>query len=489
MTASDRLQRKPRPGSRMTSSDALWWYAEEATPRLRPLIAGLLILDCAPDRERLRYSVLRWIARLPHLRERVVDPWPFGLPEWEDDREFDLDYHLRALVLPEPATDRHLFDFAAAVFATPLDHLRPLWEAYLIEGLENGRAALFIKVHHCVMDGVGSLAGFEALTQAHRADPVRAPRLPPLRPSRPRAVRLARLVRDVLGDAAAVFGGAAGFGIRALQGPGSVAQEIVHPIRGVGGLLRDLRAPSVHDPLADAATGIGRRLDGLTLALPRLRRIKEALGVTLNDVVLAVVAGAVGRYHKHRDIQVEELRCMVPVNLRQDDERNAFGNRVGMCNIALPVAEADPLVRLDRVRAQMLTAKADRRSGAYPILLSALGFTPSFVIRMIAQRTTGHLNLVCTNVPGPAHVRYLAGAKIEALYPFAAVAEGMPLTIALMSYGDVFGVGIDTDPAAIPDPERVHRYLEAVIDDLEARVLSSSGGERPTARVTSRTGQ
>ena len=194
--------------SRMLPTDALFWYVEEATPELRPLVAGLLMLDRRPDRDRLRASVERWIARLPRLRQRVVEaPLHLGLPEWEDDPHFELDYHAREVILPEPATERHLLDFVGAVFATPLDHMRPLWEAYLIEGLEDDRAACFFKVHHAVMDGVGSLAVFDALTQAHRAEPVRVPRHVPPRPPSPPAVRFARLVRDAVGNTATGLGG------------------------------------------------------------------------------------------------------------------------------------------------------------------------------------------------------------------------------------------------------------------------------------------
>ena len=157
-------------GRRMLPTDALFWYVEEATPELRPLVAGLMMLDRRPDRDEVRTLLERWVARLPRLRQRVVEaPLRLGLPEWEDDPNFEIEYHAREVVLPEPATERHLLDFCGAVFATPLDHLRPLWEAYLIEGLEDGRAACFFKVHHSVMDGVGSLAVFDAFTQGHRA--------------------------------------------------------------------------------------------------------------------------------------------------------------------------------------------------------------------------------------------------------------------------------------------------------------------------------
>ncbi|MCK6556666.1 wax ester/triacylglycerol synthase family O-acyltransferase [Candidatus Binatia bacterium] len=468
MAATDRIARQIRGTSRMFPTDALFWYAEEAAPAFRPLVAALMMLDRPPDPDRLRATLQRWTIVVPRLQQRVVEmPLSLGLPEWEDDPYFDLDYHAREVVLPEPATDRHLLDFCGAVFATPLDHLRPLWEAYLIEGLEGNRAACFFKIHHAVIDGVGSVAAIEALTQAHRAEPVRVPRCAPRRPPRPASTRLLRLGRDLVGNAAAGAGAAAGVALRAMTHPVEVADQAVRVARGLRGMAADLMSPGIHDPLADAATGVGRRLDALTLPLPRLRRIKAALGITLNDLVLVAVSGAVGRYHDRRRVHVDTLNCLVPMNLRQDSERDALGNRVGMLNIPLPVGERDPMRRIEAICRRTQAAKSDRRGAALPFLVQALAMAPSAVYRLFVSAITAKLNLICTNVPGPAQVRYSAGAKIEAVYPFAPVVVGVPLSIALMSYGDDYGIGIASDPAAIPDPTRLHEHLNAEIDALE----------------------
>jgi WS/DGAT/MGAT family acyltransferase len=263
----------------------------------------------------------------------------------------------------------------------------------------------------------------------------------------------------------------------------------------VRGLIADLTAPSTDDPVARESTGIGRRLDAMALSLPRLVRIKDALGVTLNDVVLTALSGAVGRYHAHRNAEVAELHCMVPMSLRQSDERQALGNRVGAFNVALPVGEPDPLERLASIRRQTGAAKSDRRGAYFPLLTRALTMMPSFAYRLLAQSATNQINLICTNMPGPPAQRYLAGAKVERIHPFAPVALGVPLSIALLSYGDTYGIGIDTDPAAIPDVELLHRYLAAAVDELERRAIprttrkrAAGGARRPPAR-THRTGR
>jgi WS/DGAT/MGAT family acyltransferase len=244
-------------------------------------------------------------------------------------------------------------------------------------------------------------------------------------------------------------------------------EDVGRAVRGARGLIADLTAAATDDPLARATTGIGRRLDVMTLALPRLVRIKDALGATLNDVVLTAVSGAVGRYHSHRKMEVAELHCMVPMSLRQSAERRALGNRVGAFNVALPVGEPDPLARLARIRQQTGAAKSDRRGAMYPLLARALSFMPSAAYRMLAQSATRRVNLICTNMPGPPTQRYLAGARVDRIHPFAPVALGVPLAIALMSYGDSYGIGIDTDPAAIPDVELLHDYLRAAVDEIE----------------------
>ncbi|HSP97961.1 MAG TPA: wax ester/triacylglycerol synthase family O-acyltransferase [Candidatus Dormibacteraeota bacterium] len=471
-------------GRRMVPTDALFWYAEEATPELRPLVAGLLMLDRRPDPERLRASVERWVARLPRLRQRVVEaPLRLGLPEWEEDPNFDVEYHAREVILPEPATDRHLLDFCGAVFATPLDNMRPLWEAYLIEGLEHGRAACFFKVHHSVMDGVGSLAVFDAMTQAHRHEPVRVPRHVAAPPAQLGAARVGRLLGDALGNVASGLVAAGAASAHAVIRPDEALSQAWRAARGLRGMVADLTASPTPDPLARASTGIGRRLDAVALSLSRLQHIKEGLGVSLNDVVLTALAGAVGRYHVHRGMRVEALQCMVPMNLRPADERHALGNRVGTFTVTLPVGERDPAQRLARIRQQTSAAKSDRRGAAFPLLARALAFLPGFAYRLLAQTVTGRINLICTNVPGPPAQRFLAGARVEAIYPFAPVALGTPLSIALLSYGDTYGVGIDTDPAAIPDPELLSHYLTAAIDELEHRARPRSEGRR-AARPT-----
>ncbi len=451
----------------MRPADAFFWYAEAATPELRPLVAGVFVLDRVPDPVRLRAAISHMSLAIPRLRRRVVEPLlPIGLPTWVDDADFELDYHLRAVDLPAPGSWRQLLRFGGEVFSAPIDHLRPLWEAHLIGGLADGRAALLLKLHHAVMDGVGSMVLLDALTQARRGDRVTALRRPSARNGASPADGMTPGLRRAVAAAVDGLGAAA----QALGDPGAVLHQLAGAARSARSLIGDLASSLNAAPIGAHCAGIGRRLDAVPLSLPRLRRIKTALGVTLNDLILLAVTGALSRYHARRGPDVQSLQCIVPMSLRQDHDRPRHGNRVGGFTVTLPVGEPDPAARLALIRAQTTHAKGSGQGTATALMMQAAALVPSALFRAAAHGVAGRVHLICSNVPGPPARRYLAGARIDAVYPFAPVMAGTPLSIALLSYGDSVCVGIDTDPAAIPDPERLGRYLQREVDALEVLV-------------------
>jgi WS/DGAT/MGAT family acyltransferase len=454
---------------RMTATDALFWYAESALPIFRPLIAGLYVLDRRPQPAGIQRSLITALARVPRLRQRVVEvPLHLGLPEWVDDPHFDVTYHLRHVSLPPPGSRRELLDLAATLLATPLDRERPLWEAYWIDGLEGGRSAYFFKMHHSVVDGVGSIALTRALTQdSHRGVIPRVTLPAPRVTSGDPAARLASLARDAVADSARLALRAAGWPLGLLMHPGEWKRDLQRTMRGLGGVVSDLTRPAIRDPLVDGSRGLSRRLDVMQVPLTRLQHLKEPLGVTINDVVLAALAGTLGAYHRERGVRIESLNCMVPMSLRGRDERDALGNRVGTFTVALPIGERSAGRRIELIAAQTRAAKNDRRGAAWPFLVQSLTVLPGAAVRWIARQSLGRVNVACTNIPGVAETRYMAGARIEAIYPFASVVEGTPLVMALFSYAGSMDIGIDTDPEAIPDPRRIHRLFDASLGELE----------------------
>ncbi len=471
--------------SQMLPADAFFWYAEAASPEVRPLVAGLFLLDRPPRPKPFRRSMVRLVSQVHRLRQRVVESaLPLGLPRWEEDPLFELDYHVRSVALPPPATERSLLTFASSVFATPLDHLRPLWEAYLVTGLANGGAALFLKLHHSVMDGVGAIALFDAMTQARRGDRIAIPR-PPQSVVAPKSGLPSRAL-EVAASAATLLAGVSRAGVRAIASPGPAIEEVARGVNRIRGLLRDIAAPSAANPLTARSSGIGRRLAMTTFSLPRLLRVKNALGVPLNDLVLAAVAGALGRYYNHCGRPIDAVQCMVPMSLRRQHESHTLGNRVGAFNIRLPVGERDALVRLREIRDQTGTAKSNRQGVLYHSLMQTVSVIPAAVFRLVAQNASGRVQLICSNVPGPTMRRYLAGSAIIGAHPFAPVMLGTALSIALLSYGDSYCVGIDADPGVMPDPDRLRRYLEAAMTEMERRALPTRRGGKRRSRIAKR---
>jgi diacylglycerol O-acyltransferase len=463
MTRTARSHPHQAAATQMEPMDAFFWYAQMAAPHIRPLVAGLFMLDRPPDRRRFRSAIECLVARLPRLRQRVHEPsLPIGLPYWAEDPHFDLDYHLRASLLPSGAGDRQLLDFASAAFATPLDPLRPMWEGHLILGLHGGRAAFLVKLHHSIMDGAAAVTLFDALTQAGRSEPIRV--------ARPQHGAPPNVALTLASDAVRTMFNAAGTVANALFAPLATADAVRRAMRRARGIITDLQKLPATDPVAARCTGIGRRLDAVTLPLSQLRRLKLALAISLNDLLLTLVAGAVARYHQHHHLRVSEVSCVVPTNLRQEQTRGTLGNRVGAFHVRLPIGERDVLARLELIRRQTAPAKASREGATYGAVLQAVAVIPSAVFRAMTRLVEGRVHLICSNVPGPPLHRYLAGAKIDAVFPFAPVLLGIPLSIALVSYGDTCGIGIDADPAAIPDPELLGQYLREEVERVESLI-------------------
>jgi WS/DGAT/MGAT family acyltransferase len=456
----------------MAPGDAFFWHAEQATPELRPLVAGLFLLDRCPDHPRLRRALRRLVAIAPRLRQRVVDPpLGLGLPSWIADGDFDLDYHLRPASLTDDGDVAALLALAGELFSAPLDPMRPLWEAHLIEGLDGGRAALFLKLHHSLLDGAGSLALFDGLTQGRRSDAIRIPRAAPPRPGAP-PPGLADLARVAAAALARL----------------TDVAEMRRVARGMAGLVAEIGRAGDSASWHAGGSGVGRRLAICEADMGRLRRLRRRCEATLNDLVLTAVAGALGGYEPLGRRGPRELQCMVPMSLRAADERGALGNRVGGFTVALPIGERDPAVRLARIQAQTRRAKSDGHASAFKAAMQLAAYVPPVLFRAAGQLVAGKLHLLCSNVPGPTAPRYLAGARIESVHPFAPVMRGTPLSIALMSYAGRLGFGIDADPAEIPDPQRIATRLGRELVALERIGVGGERGAQAAPRRASRRG-
>ena len=457
--------------ARMNATDALFWLLD-TVPDLRSTVGGLILLDGEPEPGRLRDDFARLAAGYPRLRQRVVDaPFNLTLPEWVEDDQFDLDYHVRTIAVPAPGSMADLLESLGPLFATPLDRSRPLWEAYDAGRLVDGRSAVFIKVHHCLMDGVGGTRVITGLL-GERCEAGPGERLPPeAPPSLAMAARMGRALVHEVGELAA----AGGAGLRALRDavvhPIAATGEVASDVRRLLGLAADLSVPRAESPLHHTRS-LSRRLATFDMYLSEIDAVRARLGATNNDVILTVVSGALHRWHTSRGADVKELRALVPVNLRETTE-DAVGNRVALLAIGLPVGEPNPLTRLRGIQERMGRVKRDRRATLYPLAIRLLLALPLPVAAQVGRQQMRRTNLVCTNVPGPRHTCYLGGRAIERLYAFAPMVGDHPVAIALYSYRDMVHMGLDVDPLAMED---LPHFLDALTESyLEVMSLGRDG--------------
>jgi WS/DGAT/MGAT family acyltransferase len=467
--------------SRLSGEDLTFWWAD--SPAQPTTMAMLLLLDRMPEWERLRRAVERAVGAVPRLRQHVVEaPLGLTLPHWAFDPTFDLDYHLRRHALGGTHDLDELFREIAPAYETPLDRSRPLWEARLYEGLADGRAALFFKLHHAVADGIGGNAIFAAMTDWDAAgDGARneAAATGPRKGPWPHAGGLARRVADALRDRVALEVD------RARGVAGTLAGAILHPSRAVQEVaalrsMSDALRFDSHSPLKERdAFGRARRLIGLDLPFEDVRRIRHALAGSMIDVILTIMARAIGRWHQAHGLnEVHDLMTLVPVNLRRPEEWTtdaAVGNVATGLLVPLPIRMRHPRATFSEVRRRMRIAKNDPAAGAVPVLAEVLSTLGRSVVTWMGEATFGAVDFIVTNVPGILATRYLAGAEIVAAYPFAPVALRSPASVALYGYRDRLFVGIDADETVMPDVERFRAWIVEAFEELATLTRSLDG--------------
>ncbi len=462
------------PG-RMNPTDALFWSMDRI-PEMRSTIGALVILQGAPSRERVREHFERMSYELVRMRQRVVEvPFALAPPEWVEDPQFDLDYHLRTVAVPQPCDIDQLLEEISPFYSAAFDRERPLWEAYLIEGLGEGRGAVFVKMHHCLTDGVGGARLSESLL----GESVEGPHRATVRVAEPRSITPAALVwRATLDNLAEGFTTSwqlLGSVIASATAPRATWKSLRHTFKTIAGFAQELSVMRADSPLHHQRS-LSRRLSTFEMALGDVDKARGQLVATNNDIVLTMVSGAMHRWHTSRGHDARELRAMVPVNLRQSGDVSA-GNRLALLAVKLPIGEPNPLRRLRIIQERMGQVKADRRATLYPVLARVMTAMPLAVAERISRQQTRRTNFVCTNVPGPRRTCYLGGVAIEKIYPYAPLVGDHPVAIALYSYRDTVCVGLDVDPLAMDD---LPHFRDALRESY-AEVLNV-GSEAYTAR-------
>ena len=466
-------------GGRMTSLDAAFYYLERTGQLLH--VGGVYTIEGGLDFDRLRDDLAARMHLIPRYTERVVTvPLNLAHPTWERDPHFDIRHHVVRHVLRSPGDESQLVSLASRLFAQPLHRGRPLWELHQIDGYQGQRSVIFAKVHHAMIDGVSGvqLLGVMFDTSPTPAAVPPAPDQPAAPPLPSPSLQLMRAVRE---------------GVRGVVERAQALRELVRTPR---------RALAELGAAADALGEIGRiafagvpstpfnghvstlrRVVWTTFSLNETKAIKNRLGGTVNDVVLATISAALRGYLEHRGLKPDrmELRAMLPVNVRRADEHLQLGNRVSMLVAPLPVGIFDPLERLRQVRTATAQLKERGQANRMTRMLDLLELLPPALQRPLGwlQVQAAPINTVCTNVPGPPVSLYVQGKRLETLVPMVPLAQGVGLAFAILSYADTLTIGITADPALVPDADQLPGLLQGGFEEL--RVLA--GVERVAKRL------
>lgn len=453
-------------------------------------VASTIIFEGpAPSHEEFRDHIASRLHLVPRFRQKLRDvPFGQGRPVWIDDPYLNLEYHVRQTALPAPGSDEQLRNLAARIFSQQLDRSKPLWELWLVEGMADGRFAVIGKSHHALVDGVSGVDITTVLYDLDREPPRPSP--PPPWLARPEPTDT-QLLADALKERL-TSPGEIGRGVRrALRGPRQVARGAVATTRMAAA---GLRAPST--PF-NVEIGPHRRFQMVQTHLGDLKRVKDAHGGTVNDVILSVTSGAIGRYLRARghDTEGMTLRAMVPVSIREAEEHGALGNRITAMMAPLPVWCEDPVERLHVVTASMGDLKASGQAVGAEILTRLTDFAPTTIVSQAArlQPAQRFFNLVVTNVPGPQFPLYVLGRQMESIFPMVPLARKQALCIGIMSYNGQVNFGLIGDYDAMADLDSFALDLEAAIAEMIATVppaLAPVPGETATRNgaVSARSG-
>jgi diacylglycerol O-acyltransferase / wax synthase len=478
---------------RLTAVDASFLHQEGPTSHMH--VGGVTIFEGPPpSMDDFLEQVRQRLHLVPRYRQKLTNTaLDSGRPVWVDDPSFNLEYHVRHTALPAPGDWEQLRQLTARIFSQQLDRSKPLWETWLVEGLEENRFALISKTHHALIDGI---AGVDLATVLFDLTPVPQPvehsGRPWLAHREPGTVELlAAGLRGAVRGGLEIAGGAIG----AITHPDRTLAATREAVEGVGELAWAVLNPAPAVPL-NAEIGPHRRFQGVRCRLEDFKTVKDALGGTVNDVVLAVVSGALRTFLLSRGVRTEglELRALVPVSTRTAQQRNQLGNRIVVMRGPLPVYIEDPVQRLQVVREAMDGLKESKQALGAEIIANAQNFAPPTILAQASRLnfSTRLFNLIVTNVPGPQFPLYVLGRELEQVFPVAFLPKNHALAVAIMSYNGQINFGLLGDYDALPDidliAESIGEELDTLIQAALEQTVSSTSRDRPASGNGSRRG-
>ncbi len=442
-------------------------WAIEKDPLLRSTITSVSLLERSPDRARFEDQIERASRAVPRLRQRVVGaPFNIAPPRYAVDPNFDPSYHLRWAKAPGDGSLRAILDPAAPFAMSGFDRARPLWEFVIVEDLADGRAALVQKMHHSLTDGVGAMKLSMAFLD-REAHPTRDPGPMPDLP-KPEHLSPVELLREGVGHEVrrveGIVGRIPGRALDAIRHPFATTRELNDLTRSTARMLRPVSEPM--SPIM-AGRSLSVRFDTLTASLPTMKLAAKTVGGRLNDAFVAAVAGGLRRYHDKHGVTVDELRMTMPINIRPDDGDVVAGNQFVPARFAFPVAIDDPAERMLALSRLVSQQRAEPALGMVEPIAGVLNRLPvGFTTAMFGSMLKA-IDVVTSNVPGAPFPIYIAGARLQANFGFGPL-SGAACNVTLLSYMDELHIAVNTDPAAVADPEAFLLCLEEGFDEIQS---------------------
>ena len=485
-TAEQWKQRDVRFEPTMSAEEALMWRVE-TDPWLAPSGGMVIITDTPVDIEMFRRRIAYAITQLPRLRERVIEPSsPLARPEWQTDRDFDLDYHLRHVALPAPGERRQLFDLAIRLLDDPYDRSRPLWMFTVVDGLADGRGAVFGKLHHAVSDGTGAIRLAEMFMELEPDAP------------QPPDVDLDEVIRADLDAAATRDGDAVGALVAAaVKAPLGLARAVAgevalsladpqHAVEAGTGAVESLAGAIGELTGGDGGEGSPlfgqrsrrRQLEGLRVPLEDAKAAAKALGGTINDLFVTAVAEGTARYHARHEAANSALNLSFVVSTRHDDE--AGGNAFTPTMVRMPPGRHTLRGRFEILRGHMADKRAAMEEGGNPLATVAglAAALPTSAITRVARDSARRVDIATSNFRAAPFTVYISGARIVENYTLGPV-MGTAGNITLMSYDGSLDIGMVFDPAAVAHPGELRDDIAAAFHDLLAEAPASDPPTRP----------
>lgn len=476
---------------RLSNLDASFLALESRSTHMH--VGAVALFDDGPatigegvDIELIRDLIESRLDAIPRYRQRLATVPIEGHPVWVDDEYFHIDHHVRHIALPHPGTDVQLKELAGRLMSQQMDRSKPLWELNIVEGLESGGFAVISKIHHCMIDGMSGIDLMAVILdftdKVERVDPKPWTARPAPNGTELAVREIARAVSSVV----ATFGNLS----ELRGGMGERIDSLKHRVEAsLASLGSGWLTPTGRTPL-NGPVGPGRSFEWLELPLDGVKKIKNTHGATVNDAMLAIVAGGIRQYllteagMTASELAAIDFRIMAPVSVRTRSERGTMGNKVAMWLITLPLAEPDPAKRIAKItRATKKLKETDQALGASTLVSVSMG-APATLVSLAARLASRArpFNMTVTNVPGPQFPLYMAGSQMRATYPLVPLWQSHGLGIAMFSLNGTIDIGLNCDRDLVEDPMLVAKSLKGAYDELAETPAPSRTGDAPAKK-------